>query len=499
MKRFWRGLLFAVVLSVLMSGIIGCGGKRENPFLGKWIAVSVTENNETIDVATNPLVDYRLEVKQERQAQITMFGEPMPATWKQENDDIIVQTVGVDMRLQFKDGKIHAQMGGQPFAIFVKEDTAEGRAAITALAKLKDNYADPETEIPTETTTAETTSAAPTTKAAETSEAGSGSLEDQWLDDWYGMMFITSAEGDYADINNETFDIWASTFIDSGTDRPTFEIYLDEEENDIYLSMYMDLYPAYIMANIGEDDAWIDERDLTAEDAASFVMTEADGFMMLAYDYVSPDKPEDKYTMSFMIRRYGDRWEGRTNLPPGFDAYIAGLGDAAEESGDDSPAATAAQASDGSVLSLLEKAAFTKGAKEYSKDGLTLMLPEGSTAEDGYFGGTTVKLGQIEGWDFTYNVKKESFYSSIEEEKKTFESIYKEAEGFEMFDMKYNDAPAVVVVSGNDGLFEGSLMIFVYTAEDERVSISCSLLAGDLDKDILSNQDLLASMMSVKW
>lgn len=496
MKRYQKWLLFAVIFSLLISGSFACG-KKENPFLGKWIAIQSTEGGNVVDLAKEPLLDYALEVFPQQKAKLYAWGEGMDVVWKQEGENIIIQGGGTDMLLEMQGGLIKASLNGNPYAVLAKEGTAEAKAVQEALAGFMASVNSEENVPETSTTAPDTSSTSELTPTGSTySDEERSALEEQWLDEWYGIMTISGGKGAYADISSESFDVWASTFIDSGTERYAFEVYWDEAQEEIYLSMYVDLYPNYIQGVIGVEDAWIDERDLTPEESSLFAMVEMQGYLMMGYEYVAPDNPDDQYTVTIMLRRYGDRWEGETNLPPGFADYIAGLGEGNAPSPSSTSGAAAPTAA-GELAKLLQEAKFSTATKEFTAEGITVTYPEANKAEASMMGGVAVDFDPVEEWPVSVTAKKNS-YADIAEEKSTFELIYGEVEGFVMEDSTYQGFPAVIVAYGDDGLSTANLMIFVYPTATDRYTISCMLLKGTM-QDILGNQDILATMNSVKW
>lgn len=331
-------LVFFLLLSLILS-CFACGGVQkkyaDNPFLGQWICSEHAGNGSALEKAEDTAYDYRLEIFEQQKMRTILFGSSMDATWRQEGKDIICQSAGVDMHLKMEDGEtINAEINNKLMYSFVKEESERGQEVISALANGQLPY-DETTPLLTEPVLSEEQGSEPVlSEATEPLSTLDPALEDKWLDVWYGILEVRNATGVFAKQNNTDFDIWAKIFLDRESGRPVFEAYLEKDMTENYMSMFVTLNKAFVQPDIGEKDAWIEKRYLVSEDAAKLTFTESsEGFVMLTYDYVDPDVAEDKYSLTILMRRYGDKWEGRNLTPPSFETYLSDL----ESYGDEAP------------------------------------------------------------------------------------------------------------------------------------------------------------------
>lgn len=334
-----KSLLIYVLAFLLMLSGISCGEQEpyyvENPFLGKWVC-SERKAGSGLEKAELSKYDYKFEIFEQQRMKIIQDGTPMDAAWRQEKEDIIAMAGGVDMHLKIRGAEITAYVNNELTYVFVREDSTRGKELLSALsgvlpsdkptvsteARLTETSTEKATETPTTSTEVTvTTTTTPTTTATPPPPTN---VEDKWIDDWYGYFTISNAKGAFAG-EEGMYDMWGSIFIDTGTGIPAFETYLNKDMIDSFISMYVSLNEAYVQPLIGDEDAWFHDRYLTPEEEISLTFTENDGFIMLTYNYVDPEVAGDSYSITIVMRRYGDRWEGQSLTPPGFEEYISDL------------------------------------------------------------------------------------------------------------------------------------------------------------------------------
>jgi len=140
---------------------------------------------------------------------------------------------------------------------------------------------------------------------------------------FYGDMELYDCSGSYAD---GSYDVWG--YIRTDSDGKTFlELYdtKDYTSSDApFLSMWIDLYSDHIEADIGNENAWILERYLTADDAGYFSPYLDNGALKFDYPYKNGG---DSCEIFITLREDGTPWDEENDvLPPSYEEYKASLG-----------------------------------------------------------------------------------------------------------------------------------------------------------------------------
>lgn len=141
---------------------------------------------------------------------------------------------------------------------------------------------------------------------------------------WYGIMYAKDLEG--MDEGSYSVDIYGKIG-ESETGGPWFELYYKPDHSDEVpvLSTYIDLYDDYFEAKIGNQDAWILTKYLTAADAMYFSPYLDNGALTMNYSYFN-EKEGYSIPITFVLREYGAPWDEKVDpLPPGYEEYKATL------------------------------------------------------------------------------------------------------------------------------------------------------------------------------
>ena len=137
---------------------------------------------------------------------------------------------------------------------------------------------------------------------------------------WYGCLRKENSTGGQDDdifaLINRTSEGYAF-----------FEVYdsSDFTEDDIVLSMWIDLYDDHFVADIGDQDAWIYRHYLTPADEKYFSPTLENGRLYMEFTY--PENGEDVF-VQICLREDGTPWDEMNDLlPPHYQDYKAAIGD----------------------------------------------------------------------------------------------------------------------------------------------------------------------------
>ena len=146
------------------------------------------------------------------------------------------------------------------------------------------------------------------------------------MGDYYGWVSFDYGSGAYAD-THVFVDSTAVIAIDSGTQKPFFEGYIDGLDHAA-ISLYINYNSGTIFTpDIGDQDAWVYNRYLVEDDAVYFNVDATSGLIYIIYPYVDPEDPNSTMIIEFCYRMQGQYWdEANDILPPGYDDYRATLG-----------------------------------------------------------------------------------------------------------------------------------------------------------------------------
>ncbi|MEG0662571.1 MAG: hypothetical protein RR472_04770 [Anaerovoracaceae bacterium] len=96
MKKNKKLLVLFVVLALLMTGIVGCGGKAENSkYEGKWIATYAEAYGLTVEVKEIMGDDMRMELKGGGKMTMDVSGQSGSGKWSVEGDQFTLDVDGV--------------------------------------------------------------------------------------------------------------------------------------------------------------------------------------------------------------------------------------------------------------------------------------------------------------------------------------------------------------------------------------------------------------------
>ena len=136
---------------------------------------------------------------------------------------------------------------------------------------------------------------------------------------WYGCLRKENSTGGQDDdifaLINRTSEGYAF-----------FEVYdsSDFTEDDIVLSMWIDLYDDHFVADIGDQDAWIYKHYLTPADEKYFSPTLENGRLYMEFTY--PENGEDVF-VQICLREDGTPFDEMNDLlPPHYQEYKAAIG-----------------------------------------------------------------------------------------------------------------------------------------------------------------------------
>jgi hypothetical protein len=132
--------------------------------------------------------------------------------------------------------------------------------------------------------------------------------------------------GGYADFHLFV-DSTAVFATDSSTQKPFFEGYIDGLDHSV-ISLYVNYSGGTsFTADIGDQDAWVYDLYMIADDAPYFNVDASDGMIYIIYPYVDPEDTNSTMIIEFCYRMEGQYWdEANDTLPPGYADYKASLG-----------------------------------------------------------------------------------------------------------------------------------------------------------------------------
>ena len=145
---------------------------------------------------------------------------------------------------------------------------------------------------------------------------------------WYGTARFFDFTGSNSDEKVE--DIWGKIDYDTNG-QPYFELYevpLDQRDSDTdaVVSMYIIEDPQQLIPDIGNEDAWLIDIYLTADDADAYTVSLQNGALDIVVPYTGSS---GSCTCEFFIRVDGTPWdEANDPLPPGYDDYKTSLPEA---------------------------------------------------------------------------------------------------------------------------------------------------------------------------
>lgn len=127
MKKFVTALMLTVILAVLA----GCGGGKEEPVVGKWkmteietmgVKVSLEEFMESMGAEAES-VKMELDIKEDGTFSGEVAGEKGDGTWKYKDPTLTLTVDGEDMECEYKDGKLvlNVEEGGQSFTAVLEK------------------------------------------------------------------------------------------------------------------------------------------------------------------------------------------------------------------------------------------------------------------------------------------------------------------------------------------------------------------------------------------
>lgn len=137
---------------------------------------------------------------------------------------------------------------------------------------------------------------------------------------WYGCLRKENSDGGEDD---DIFALIGRTSEGYGY----FEAYdsSDFTEEDIVLSMWIELYDDHFVADIGDQDAWIYSHYLTPADEKYFSPTLDNGRLYMEFTY--PEDGEDVF-VQICLREDGTPWDEMNDLlPPHYAEYKEAIGD----------------------------------------------------------------------------------------------------------------------------------------------------------------------------
>ena len=137
---------------------------------------------------------------------------------------------------------------------------------------------------------------------------------------WYGCLRKENSDGGEDD---DIFALIGRTSEGYGY----FEAYdsSDFTEEDIVLSMWIELYDDHFVADIGDQDAWIYSHYLTPADEKYFSPTLENGRLYMEFTY--PENGEDVF-VQICLREDGTPWDEMNDLlPPHYAEYKEAIGD----------------------------------------------------------------------------------------------------------------------------------------------------------------------------
>ena len=239
---------------------------------------------------SNPAGEW-MELESSSRGTVCIAGNEYPFSWSFDGYDLTIEEdVGVTYKATFENGIITLDTG--MLYIFEKGDIPLD----SDLPDDEDSFNDIEDGAFVNTTT----------------EIGYPSR-------WYGFLMIPDQE--------YMGDVWAM-FDYSSDGYPYFEVYEDMQLNyseyDAILSMYVFEDSQFVKPDIGEEDAWFYDMDLTADDTAAYTAALYDGALYFSIIYIAEDgTPVD---VVIMLREDGHLWnEGLELIPPGYAEYKANV------------------------------------------------------------------------------------------------------------------------------------------------------------------------------
>ncbi|MCL2672578.1 MAG: hypothetical protein FWF10_11185 [Clostridiales bacterium] len=158
-------------------------------------------------------------------------------------------------------------------------------------------------------------------------------MQATWNGEWYGLIWILSATGAYADEEGALYDARIVIDIDS-YGKGSLAIFVAGEE-DSTVSAKLQTVESYIQTTEGM--FW--DMPLHADMWWLVLSTAHEGRLVyITETYIDPENPEqDGFQYQFRFRPYGELWEGelRNNdlVPPGYHEYVAALGGAISDPG----------------------------------------------------------------------------------------------------------------------------------------------------------------------
>lgn len=313
MKRIAAVLLALIMLLALTA----CGGKGED-VTGKYTCVSVKYS----DGSGTPSGEW-IELKKGGKGSY-YDGTEFDLEWKLKGETFkgTVTFMGLENPMEgtLKDGVIDVKYGDVDMT-FAKEGTQGSGTGSSAGAKASAG------DLFSSVTVAATMDDAFVGTGSGISSGASGFVSPTKTITpskmWFGVMQVMNS----TDNKDYEKDIIAS--IAAARDGRTFiEVYTDSSMSDdsLQLSMYITINDDRFAADIGDKDAWVFDRYLTADDAVYFSPVLENGALDMYYHY---EDPNSNYSCNvrFFLREDKTLWdEANDPLPPSYDKYKEAIG-----------------------------------------------------------------------------------------------------------------------------------------------------------------------------
>lgn len=141
--------------------------------------------------------------------------------------------------------------------------------------------------------------------SAEASDASAEGGDLATVDYWYGWI---------ADEDDNTYDVWGVLGTDEATGRPYLELFEDPDSDPVFSAFVSINYEAGLVTpEIGEDDAWLYDTMLTAEDADNCFIYYEEGELVCGFN----TNGEEGFEILANMRPEGAEWPEDELLPPG--------------------------------------------------------------------------------------------------------------------------------------------------------------------------------------
>ncbi len=343
-----KKILVLLLIALLILPLVSCGGGKEaspaasnepapqtaaDPNLGKWLAHSVNMFEIDSNAADIWEKGFTIELLDGGKAALNVDGQKLEGTWKMEGDALSVSTANVTMPGSFEGNLMHLEnvLDAGMNMVFYKEGTPQPPPVASILDEI-----DFEEETPSDVGSAE-----------------SGSLAG----DWHGNVYVSDATDDF--FLKEPLEVWGYIGEEqSGTDF--FEIYFQEDMDpeSVVVSMWIEDKGNAFTPIIGEEDCWVFDRYLTADETEELTgQVDENGALIFYYSYVEDGESAN---LMFYLMRDGETW-----VEPSSELFTKGTG-------------INIDITDGAVFTLGPTDNYAESGWVHNKTGtIRMMLPEG--------------------------------------------------------------------------------------------------------------------------